>query len=510
MQITLTDKRAKELAKNLRARLPKDPGQRRTLDILAEALGHSSYGALKSALAAETSQPDLKALPPLLQAIDRTPVVNAYNGAWIWQQFADVRDVNEITRVLGLEVAVRALASDPGASAADFDERLDRYYENRIEHRPRLSDWQPTPPEGEGWVLAGLREPEEREISALFVRAPQGDLPESPAPTAPDEVYVVIIEGDDDKFVWAALDREAAHESAQSYIADTMGETADTPYDVVCAPLLGAVDGDAETASPVSELTRERVMQAFLAAGERDELFSGPTIEALDGREFMDLEARLSAALQAAFDAAPAMGENARTSRTILAEWLDPNGNLVEGASGPIHEVLPRTARFLEAMAADGLAAHVRLHGRDRTLSDADLVAVAPATGTIEHPWFGYAEMAYGPSGHKVFQTRFALPDWRGTHEVDEAAGPAFTVMADYVDTGIRFTFEHADGTLQEMMLENAGGRPKINTWSEFEQDSDAIVLIERDGTLVTAGAGDASFKFVAGGDVRRAPAPEI
>ena len=237
---------------------------------------------------------------------------------------------------------------------------------------------------------------------------------------------------------------------------------------------------------------------------------SGRTIQELAGREYSDLEERLSAALQAAFDAAPAIAANARTQRTIQVEWLDPHGNLVEGASGPIHEVLPKTARFLEAMAGDGLAAHVRLHGRDQTLTDEDLVTVEAGTGTIDHPWFGYAEMQYGPSGQKVFQTRFVLPDWQAIHGDHASAGPALTVAADYVDTGIRFTFEHADGTLQEMMLENSLGRPKINTWSEFEQDSDAIVLIERDGTIVTAGAGDDTFKFIAGGAVNPVSVPKL
>ena len=67
--------------------------------------------------------------------------------------------------------------------------------------------------------------------------------------------------------------------------------------------------------------------------------------------------------------------------------------------------------------------------------------------------------------------------------------GPSVTVVAEYVETGIRFTFTDAEGGQREMLLENSQGHPKVNTWSASEGDNDAIVLIEPDRTVVTAGS---------------------
>ncbi|WP_200338615.1 hypothetical protein [Rhodovibrio sodomensis] len=170
MQIDLTDQRVKSLVKSLRTRLPKDPGQRQTLDALAQALGYASYGALKSAM--DASAHISAEAPDLIRCLDRTPTGDFNIGYWTWRQFKDVENSDEIKRVLGLETCHVILESDPGESADEFTRRLEEAYYSTNDIPP-LTEWEPTPPHGQGWHLAGQYAIESGDHVALFVRTPE-------------------------------------------------------------------------------------------------------------------------------------------------------------------------------------------------------------------------------------------------------------------------------------------------------------------------------------------------
>ena len=103
MQVDLTERRLKEMAKTIRAGLPETarPSYAQTLDLMASAFGHRSFAAMKAKLGDHTPQPTDQLPDYTVVVVDQRDGDRTYSVHQVQQ--SDAENAGAVTRITAVQ-----------------------------------------------------------------------------------------------------------------------------------------------------------------------------------------------------------------------------------------------------------------------------------------------------------------------------------------------------------------------------------------------------------------------